>query len=556
MSSDAGRRDVGEHVWLIAMAAAGAVPAAFLAAKGGVEVLLLPAALAGILVLLPRPDLAAQTLAFVLYLNASDVLIERNGWPSLDKGLVVLVATAVVLRWWASGRRPGGDPQTVAVLAIYAVTVAAPMIFALEHAPSGNVLLDTAKHIAIALLIVAAATDIASVRMLVWALVAAGLVLGGAAAVTRLAPGSVSILDGFAGRSVQQIVGEVDSGRLVGPLDDPNSYAQVLVALVPFAWNRMLDARSPGARVIAAASLALVTAAVFATYSRGGLLALAIVVTLLLFLWHWRHLGRALLVAGLVAGLTATLVPEAYRERTVALFGLLDDADGPKDAALIGRRDEMVAALAMAGDHPLLGVGPGNYERNFQTYSRRLDLWPRQENRQAYKGACLCTILASSAAASSVGTSNTGQRRRTALPRVPAIPSIPFMSGPLDQRWRLPRARCRSATISSSGSWRAAPQRKQGRRPVQRSQPLRAELPRHGRSGAWRVRHSARDRQRAEPGAQIRQGRSCHALPRSRDRGCARRAGAADAQVRPRVHVSARDGRAAGMAAVADGRAG
>ncbi|WP_410964468.1 O-antigen ligase family protein, partial [Salmonella sp. SAL4447] len=33
---------------------------------------------------------------------------------------------------------------------------------------------------------------------------------------------------------------------------------------------------------------------------------------------------------------------------------------------------------------PLLGVGPGNYQHNFQTYSRRLDLWPRQEDRQAH----------------------------------------------------------------------------------------------------------------------------------------------------------------------------
>ena len=174
MSAVAGHRDRGEQSWPMALAAAGAVPAAFLAAKGGVGVFLLPAALGAMFVLLPRPDLAVQTLAFVLCLNASDVLIQRHGWPSLDKGLVVLVAAAVMLRWWASGRRPGSDPPTVAILAIYAVTVSAPLIFALEHAPSGQVLLDTAKHIAIALLLVAAAADAGSVRKLVWAFVAAG----------------------------------------------------------------------------------------------------------------------------------------------------------------------------------------------------------------------------------------------------------------------------------------------------------------------------------------------------------------------------------------------
>jgi putative inorganic carbon (HCO3(-)) transporter len=371
--------------WALAVPiSTGVVVAALVAATGEARPILLASAFATLLLLLIRADFAMQALVVVLWLNLSDLLIQGYDAPSLDKALVPVAAAAALLRWWAQGRRLGGDRATFAMLAIYAASVAASLLVALDDMPVRAGLLDLIKHMTIMLLVVALVTDLGAVRKLVWAFVVAGLLLGATASIATISGLRDLTFGGLAGHAVFQIVGEINSDRLVGPLDDPNAYAQVLVALVPFAWNRMLDGGSRAGRSLAAAALVLLVGAVAATYSRSGMLTLAIVSAFLLGLWHRRHLARVLVVVILVAVVAALLAPQAYRDRMTALVGLAVSDDGPKDVALRGRRDEMLAALAMAADHPALGVGVGNYQSNFQGYSRRLGLLPRQEDRQAH----------------------------------------------------------------------------------------------------------------------------------------------------------------------------
>ena len=84
---------------------------------------------------------------------------------------------------------------------------------------------------------------------------------------------------GFGGLSaahVEEIVGAIDSWRLVGPIDDPNFYGQILVVLVPLAWDRLVHEPRRWLRPVAGAALVGCVMAIGFTYSRGALAALVV----------------------------------------------------------------------------------------------------------------------------------------------------------------------------------------------------------------------------------------------------------------------------------------
>ncbi len=55
-----------------------------------------------------------------------------------------------------------------------------------------------------------------------------------------------------------------------------------------------------------------------------------------------------------------------------------------QDTALRGRAAENLAAAEMWGDHPLVGVGPDNFELNYLSYSAAIGIDPRPEQRGAH----------------------------------------------------------------------------------------------------------------------------------------------------------------------------
>ena len=151
--------------------------------------------------------------------------------------------------------------------------------------------------------------------------------------------------------------------RARGPLDGPNRFAQILLMALPigvYGWWRA----SGMARLAFGAATVLVGTAVVLTYSRGAFVAIALMLPVVAV---WRYV-RPLHLAGFVvaAALAAMTVAPAYVGRiatignSLALFG--DDAE-VADGAIRGRATEMAAALTVFLEHPVIGVGPGQYAR-------------------------------------------------------------------------------------------------------------------------------------------------------------------------------------------------
>ena len=149
--------------------------------------------------------------------------------------------------------------------------------------------------------------------------------------------------------------GFAETNRLSGGILDPNFLGASLVAAVGIATVLMLDPRRH-----LLLRLALLVAAVtdllalFRTESRGGLVALAVAL-LVLLVYAGRLRPRAIVLSLLIvlAGVGYYTVAASFEtQERLANF----TAEGGA-----GRSDQWRIALRMSGEHPLLGVGLANF---------------------------------------------------------------------------------------------------------------------------------------------------------------------------------------------------
>jgi O-antigen ligase len=156
-------------------------------------------------------------------------------------------------------------------------------------------------------------------------------------------------------------------GRLAG-LFDSNFFAAQLVAAMIIAGFMIAATRGASSRLLLIVMIITFAVAFVLTQSRGGLVALGVAL-LVSVVYAGRHRRHAIVIALAVAalgvsyyGFVATL---DVRERITDF-----SAEGSA-----GRADEWSVALQMFEDHPVLGVGIGNYPVIEPRYaSRDIDL--------------------------------------------------------------------------------------------------------------------------------------------------------------------------------------
>jgi len=150
----------------------------------------------------------------------------------------------------------------------------------------------------------------------------------------------------------------------IGTLADPNEYALILLMTLPYWWLMARNSTSPklmGAVSVLAAVPMLV--AFFRTGSRAGLLTLVGLVVAVFF--RCRPAQRVALVVAvlMVSAVAAVTLPSNLRERYMTWFSSdSTDQDLSADiASTVARRYFLMQSLKLTMEHPLLGVGPGQF---------------------------------------------------------------------------------------------------------------------------------------------------------------------------------------------------
>lgn len=271
-------------------------------------------------------------------------------------------------------------------LFLFFVFTAASFLVAVNKDRALTAILDLGKDIIIIYCIAFALRDPDTWKRSVWAIILVTFFLS-LLGVYQYMTGSYD--RDFFGLSVIQM-DKVFAGpatpRLGGPINAPNMWGQTVVAVMALTIFRLFHEPRRGIKFFLVIVLGVLLFETLNTYSRGAYLALIVVIILVMFIFAQR-LNRllALIVLALLF-LSIPLLPSNYMERFVSLSVLVPTNEYGiyQDSSVRGRSSEMLTGLSMFAASPLLGVGAGNYEENYQKYTQEIGVETRAEERSAH----------------------------------------------------------------------------------------------------------------------------------------------------------------------------
>jgi len=264
-------------------------------------------------------------------------------------GLVLLVFAA-----WRALERPRLAANVLVVMLLLAV----PLVVSAVLSPEGAGFPASSLRELLFLFIVALCVyGAGSAERVVTALVVTGLILG--------VGGICSILIGPTGLFpvITDVVTaiEPEAPRAGGPFGEPNFFALSMAALTPLAL--FVASRGGWKRWLGLFALIAIAGAIFAAGSRGG--AIAMLFALVAFAASTK--SRQLRLAALATVIAALALVPFFASQ----------AESSSNRTVSGRETENQVALAMLGDYPVTGVGPGTYKVLYRDYSRNIGEDPR-----------------------------------------------------------------------------------------------------------------------------------------------------------------------------------
>ncbi len=326
-------------------------------------------------------EVAAAGLAFVIAGHFSSVATNVHGLPSPSVGLAAAIVLGILLRPDTRSFVP--PPRLVLLFAGYGLVVIASVLWAAHPDRTFEAADVLARDMVFGILVASVARRMDSLRLTLWAIMAAIGLLAAVSVVQFFTGNFTSSYGGLSEAVVANIVIGTDDWRIVGPFGDPNYYAQMLAIGIAVGLNRALHERRRSLRVLAATTVVVSTLAMYTTFSRGGAFTLGVLIVAFLLLRRPRPytVGLTLLAVLLIV----PILPAEFRDRISATVDLgSGSAAAPADIAVRGRLSEALAGAAMFRDAPLLGVGVANYPPTYQEYAQEFQLDLRPQERSAH----------------------------------------------------------------------------------------------------------------------------------------------------------------------------
>jgi putative inorganic carbon (hco3(-)) transporter len=331
-----------------------------------------------------RPELGLLILMIMTFTRFSDILVGYHGFPSTYQPFLILLTIATVLYYLRAQRRPQGIQPLIISLMLYGLVVFLSLIYAKDVILAEQGLENYAKDAFIAVLVVLLVQRANFLRQVFWALLLVAIVLGTLSTYQYFTGTFTNPYWGFGQANFSTLSGE-GGYRIGGPFQDSPFYGQILIIFVPLALNRMLYEKQVWMQCLAGWALAVSLLSIILTFSRGAFIGLIVIGIILIIRRRSRPLGFA---AGLLLiGAIITLAPNNYLDRvgTISEFApIFGQSDIRNESSFRGRTSENIVAMQMFRDHPILGVGIGNYNARYIEYSSRLGIDPRLADRSAH----------------------------------------------------------------------------------------------------------------------------------------------------------------------------
>jgi putative inorganic carbon (HCO3(-)) transporter len=334
---------------------------------------LIPLAILGLFffaMAISRPELGLSALIFVVYTNLSDILITHFGLPSITQPLIGLLGIVILARRFVFQDNLEGWTPLAVLLGVYLFLGYLSIFYASDPDLAKSTLVYYLKNAVIGLVIVFLLQKKVQLKWAIWSLLAAGIFMGTISTYQVLTGNYSNTFWGFG-----QAADNGSGFRLWGSIGDANYYAEIMVALVPFAIERFLHEKKIILRVLAGWAIFVLLVTIFYTSSRGGFLAL-LVIGFLVFASQPSRPYASILLFGVLFFASYQYLPTQYTDRISSLLQLVPGVhtSAKLDVSLQGRTSANIIGWTMFTDHPIFGVGAGNFNANFDYYARQLGL--------------------------------------------------------------------------------------------------------------------------------------------------------------------------------------
>lgn len=348
-----------------------------------------------LLALIKWPDAATLLVVFYIYANVGPVLMNFHDVPSyLAQGFPVILA--IPLTSYILLRR-----ETLVITPVFHLLLLLLVIYILGAALSSDISLTVRKlidYVFEGVLLYFFLTNVIRtplmLKRVVWALLVSGALIGGLSLYQQVTGTFDNNYGGFAQVASSfrtgevNLQGEVEQSRLMGSIGEQNRYAQNMLMLVPLGLFQLWIYRSTWARILAIILTGLIIVGGALAFSRGAAVGFVIMILIFVFMRYIKFYQFVLLVLG--AALVLWMFPQ-YSVRIASLSVLSDAAasDGSvslaeADGAIRGRATDILAAMLIFRDHPLVGVGPDMVRYYTQDYSRDIGFRYLTNNPQAH----------------------------------------------------------------------------------------------------------------------------------------------------------------------------
>jgi len=370
----------------IVVATVGVIAVSNANTKVGLYGLLGLLAIAVVMAIIIRPSLGANILVFAIFTNISDVLT-KQGFPGIIKPLVAIVALALLIRYIYAGQLPIWHRKTARVeffLLAYFMMVTASFLVASDKDRVLIEILDLGKDMIIIYCIIFALRDSTSWKQTIWLIIITTAALCCLSLYQLVTHNYGQTFFNLASITMDQVFGDSSTPRIGGPINAPNLWGQILVAISTLLIFRIIHEKHRLVKLGALFMLGIISYIILNTYSRGAYLVLAIDVVLILFVFEKRF-NPIVAFAGLsILILLIPFLPATYRDRFVTLTAFTAQNGIYQDTSFRGRTSEMLTGLTMFASHPILGVGAGNYPLNYQHYAQLIGIEFRAEARDPH----------------------------------------------------------------------------------------------------------------------------------------------------------------------------
>lgn len=369
------------------------------AARSAVLALALAVFALGVVVLVRHPDFATLVVVAIVYSNAAVVAVKFHGVPPTATALVPMLLMLPLAYHVAVRRQPLTITPALPLVAAFGIVQAVAALGATEPESAAFALQTfVLEGIGLYFILTNVVRTFETLRRIVWVLLVVGALLG-TLSLVQVATGTYrNDYLGFAQTSDPETLektlekqrtaapGEVVQPRLAGPIGEKNRYAQILLVLLPLGLFRYWNERSRPLKLLAAGATVLIGVGAALTLSRGAALGFAVMLAIMAYRRYVTLYQLGAVVIGVL--LVFAAIP-AYQARVTPLLGLSstsleEGSETAADNSIRGRAGEMGAAALTFADHPVLGVGPGNFPFYYPDYANRLGLQVHAGIREAH----------------------------------------------------------------------------------------------------------------------------------------------------------------------------